>query len=55
VKLAAQELVIHAAREYVFAMFVEAERFVRWMAVDAMAVDDRACSQWVEPRISPRR
>lgn len=34
-KLAVQELVIHAAREDVFAMFVEPERFVRWMAVDA--------------------
>jgi uncharacterized protein YndB with AHSA1/START domain len=36
VKLAVQELVIDVAREDVFAMFVDPELFVRWMAVEAV-------------------
>jgi uncharacterized protein YndB with AHSA1/START domain len=34
--LAVQELMIHAAREDVFAMFVDPELFVRWLAVEAV-------------------
>jgi uncharacterized protein YndB with AHSA1/START domain len=36
VRLAVQELVVHALPAEVYRMFVEPELFVRWMAVDAL-------------------